>query len=107
LLPRYGMLGAAIAWAGRAIVDTLLLLLTCPVLLKETRAAVDRTLLWIGSAIVALGGCIVLSTTTARLVVAAFAIPLWSLIVWRWLLTREERNAPARMISAAWRPERA
>ena len=107
LLPRFGIVGAAIAWAARAIVDALLLLVTGPVLLRETRAAVNRMLLWLVVAMVAFGGCILLSYGTARYPAAIVAIPLWLLIAWRWMLTPQERTAPTRALSAVWRPERA
>jgi O-antigen/teichoic acid export membrane protein len=107
LLPRYGIVGVALAWAGRAVVDAFLLLLTCPVLIRETQRIVGRTIVWLIAAMVVLGTSVMISSTGIRFAVAAVAIPVWSFIVWRWMLTPQERSAPARMFSAAWRPERA
>jgi O-antigen/teichoic acid export membrane protein len=107
LLPRYGILGAALAWAARALTDALALLLTCPALLRETRMTVYRTLVWLTIALGVLAGCIVLSASPLRFVAAAIAIPSWLAISWRWMMTPHERTAPARALSAVWRPERA
>jgi O-antigen/teichoic acid export membrane protein len=107
LLPRYGILGASIAWAGRAIVDALLLLVTCPALMSETRAVVSRMLARLMIAFVVLGGCIAMSTSALRFVVAALAIPAWAALSWWWMLTPQERRAPMQVLSAVLRPERA
>lgn len=107
LLPRYGITGVAVAWAGRAAVDAWLLLFTCPVLLPASRRVISRTLVWLLAALVALGLAALLSESGARVAVALAAVPLWMLCVWRWLLTPAERQAPLRLVSAAWRPERA
>ena len=107
LLPRYGITGVALAWAGRAIVDAWLLLLTAPVLLPATKRLITRTLATVAASLVVLGAAVLLSGTIGRLVAAGVAIPAWIVITWRWMLTPAERAFPARMVSAAWRPERA
>ncbi len=107
LLPRYGILGAAIAWSARTIVDTMLLLGTCPGLLAQTRASVARAALWLTATTLALSACVLVSGTGARLAVVIVALPVWLVIVWRWVMTPDERLVPARALSAVWRPEQA
>jgi O-antigen/teichoic acid export membrane protein len=107
LLPRYGIMGAAMAWAIRTIADTILLLATCPPLLPESRAAVARIGLWLTGGSTALVASVMVSGTSARFVVAIVAIPLWAAIVWRWLLLSHERTLPLRALTAVWRPEQA
>lgn len=107
LLPRFGIAGVAIAWAARAVVDALLLLLACPALLKETRPVVTRTVGWLAAAVALLFPMMLLPSTTARVVAATIAIPLVTIALWKWVLTAQERAVPAQLLSAAWRPERA
>lgn len=107
LLPRFGILGAAIAWSVRTIGDTILLFLTCPRLLQQTRSAVMRAGAWLAVTASILCLCVFLSTTSARLPVAVIAVPLWMAIVWRRVLTAQERDLPVRALSAVWRPEQA
>jgi O-antigen/teichoic acid export membrane protein len=107
LLPRFGIAGAAIAWAARAIVDAVLLLLTCPALLRETRTAVNKTLVLLFAAMLALGACLLLSHAATRYAVAVVVVPIWLGVAWRWMLTPQERTAPSRALNAVWRPEQA
>jgi O-antigen/teichoic acid export membrane protein len=107
LLPRYGILGVALAWAGRASIDAIALLITCPRLLNEVRPSVQRTLVWLAIAVASLAACALLPTQVFRIGVAAIAIPLWLAVAWWRLLTPQERRAPARALNAALRPERA
>lgn len=102
LLPRFGILGVALAWGARAIVDAVLLLLTCPVLLKETRGVVTRTVWWTAAAVAVFGLGMTLSSSPVRVAIALLAIPAWGAVAWRWIFTRRERSAPARMLSEAW-----
>lgn len=107
LLPRYGILGAAIAWSIRTVGDTILLLATCPALLPQARSAVGRAGAWLLGATAVLGACIWLSGTGARVAVTLVAMPLWLAIAWRWLFTAPERDLPLRALTSVWRPERA
>ena len=107
LLPRFGLLGAAFAWSIRTAVDTALLLVTCPVLLRPARTTVTRTFVWLAGAALVLIGCVFVSRTSARLPLALAAIPLWVAIVWRQVLTAGERALPFRSLIAEWRPEQA
>ncbi|HJQ21040.1 MAG TPA: flippase [Gemmatimonadaceae bacterium] len=106
LLPRFGILGAAIAWSVRAVVDAIVLLLTCPALLPHARAPVKRCLGWLAVTVPVLAAGMFVHSNV-RIVLAIAAVPAWLLIVWLGVLTAEERRAPARAVSAAWRPERA
>lgn len=102
LLPRYGILGVAFAWAIRAVVDSALLLYTCPVLLPEARAAVNRMALWLCAAVPLLAVLAVIPTTAARLWVLGVAMPLWVGLAWWRILTPVERSAPIRALSVAF-----
>jgi O-antigen/teichoic acid export membrane protein len=106
LLPRFGILGAAFAWSGRAIIDAMLLLFTCPVLLKECRASVLRTVVWLGVAMVGLLLFMSVGSLWIRGVVAAVTIPAWMATAWWGILTPQERRAPARVVIGVLRPER-
>ena len=103
LLPPFGILGAALAWSIRAIADTILLLLTCPSVLKESQPHVVRVLVWLGIAVPLLAASIPLSSTGARVAIAALAVPLWAAITWWGILTPAEREAPVRALTAVWR----
>lgn len=100
LLPAYGILGVALAWAIRAIADAAVLLLTCPVLLPEARKAVQRILVWTAIALVTLTALAFVPTTVLRLWVFAVAAPGWVLLSWRWIFTPVERSAPIRALAA-------
>ena len=92
LLPRFGILGAAVAWSLRTIGDTVLLLLRCPSLLSESRPGVLRIGMWLlgSTALMALG--IAASATSARVAVALVAPLVWAFVAWRGLLTPAERE---------------
>lgn len=108
LLPRYGILGAAVAWSVRTVGDTMLLLGTCPRLLPETRATIARVSSWLLAASVALAATMLLETAMTRLVVVVLGTLAWAILVWRILLTEEERRLPvARVISGVLKPEQA
>ena len=106
LLPRFGLIGVAIAWAGRAIVDAWLLMLTAPALLPAARGTTFRMLSSTVASLVVLAAAAMLSESASRFIVATLAVPAWMLIVWRWLLTPEERAFPKRLLTASWRPLR-
>jgi O-antigen/teichoic acid export membrane protein len=103
LLPRYGIIGAAIAWSARTIGDTIVLLATCPVLLRRTGATVGRLAAWLTATTAILVAAAFLSESSTRYAVAVVAIPMWLALSWRVLLTREERALPLQAFSAAWR----
>lgn len=107
LLPRYGIMGAAFAWSIRTIGDTILLLATCPRLLAQSRATVSRIAAWLTVTSAMLGASMLVSGTSGRIAVAAVAIPVWIAIVWRWLLSPQERELPMRALTSVWRPEQA
>jgi O-antigen/teichoic acid export membrane protein len=99
LLPRYGILGVAVAWAVRAIVDAALLMGASPAVLPQCRAGVRRIALWTaGAAPVVVASAFVQGTQT-RLWLAALMVPVWCLIAWRFLLTDSERQSPARLVA--------
>lgn len=101
LLPRYGITGVAIAWAVRAVVDALLLLLTCPRLLPASAPAIHRMLLWLGLSLPLIVAAAFVPSVAARVAVAAAAAPLWLWLAWRGMLSEAERSAPAQLLSAA------
>jgi O-antigen/teichoic acid export membrane protein len=101
LLPRFGILGVAIAWAVRAILDSVVLLFTCPVLLPESRQPVRRALVWLAVALPVLGASAAIPTTAARVLTFAVAAPVWIFVAWRWILTPAERAAPKRVFGIA------
>lgn len=103
LLPRYGILGVAVAWALRAVVDAVAMLLTCPVLVRESRSIVQRMLAWLALVVPLLTLGMFVPGTTPRIAVTAVAIPVIAAVAWWWMLTPEERRAPQRLLSAAWR----
>lgn len=107
LLPRFGIVGAAVAWSVRTIGDTIVLLATCPRLLPQTGAVVRRMASWVAvtSALLALAALSIGSP--ARFVIIAVAVPAWVAVCWRFLLTAEERAYPMRALSGVLRPERA
>jgi O-antigen/teichoic acid export membrane protein len=94
LLPAYGIIGVALAWAIRVGIDTLLLFLACTAVLPQTRRAIARAANWIVVIVplLALGG--LAPTTSTRVIVVALAVPVWLAIVWKYLITAAERNAP-------------
>jgi O-antigen/teichoic acid export membrane protein len=102
LLPRYGIVGVAVAWAIRAIGDSILLLLTCPVLLPQARRAVQRIFVWLGIAVPTLIALALIPSSTARLSIFAIAAPAWLGVCWWWILTPVERSAPMRALSIAF-----
>ena len=107
LLPRYGLLGAAIAWSARTILDTVALMVTCPVLLQDVRRVTLRIGAWMAATGVLLAAAAALAFTSFRLPVVLLAVPVWLYVCWRALITAEERELPFRSLIAAWRPERA
>ena len=105
LLPRYGIVGVAFAWAIRAMLDSVLLLLTCPRLLPDARQPVQRILLWSCLALPLLIGVALLPTSTVRVWTLVFAVPLWTVVAWWRILTPVERSAPMRVWSVAFAKE--
>lgn len=101
LLPRYGIVGVAVAWAARAAIDALLLLLTCPVLLPASRRSITRSLAWLAMAIPVIAAASLVPGTFARVAIATAAVPVWAAVTWWGILTEAERRAPARLLSAA------
>jgi O-antigen/teichoic acid export membrane protein len=101
-LSRYGIVGVAIAWSLRAIADALLLMLTCPVIFPASRAAIWKSLRWLALAGPVIVASSLVTSTSARWWIAGIAIPLWTMIVWRVVLTEAERRAPRELLSAAW-----
>lgn len=91
LLPRYGIVGVAIAWAIRAIGDAFLLLLTAPTLMPGLRAAALRSVAWCLAAIAGLAATMTVPGTAARAAVVGVAIPLWAAFVWYRVLDTGER----------------
>jgi len=108
LMPRFGLLGAALAWSIRTLVDAILLLITCPRLLPESRETIVRMSRWLVLASLVLIASMTLQTTAARAVVAAIVSLGWIVLAWRHLLTAEERRLrPGRFLGGALRPEEA
>ena len=98
LLPRYGIVGAAVAWAARAIVDSVLLLRTCPTLLPESRPALRRIWIWMAVALPALAACTQIPWLSARVALFLTAVPAWLAFAWFRILTPAERQAPLQAI---------
>jgi O-antigen/teichoic acid export membrane protein len=107
LLPRFGILGAAMAWSIRTIGDTILLLARCPSLLRESRPSVARVSIWLVGTTAALVLAVLVSRTPLRIAVGVIAIPVWAATVWRGLLTPAERGLRLSALTGALRPERA
>jgi O-antigen/teichoic acid export membrane protein len=108
LLPRYGIMGAALAWSIRTIGDTVLLLGTCPRLLPQARATVVRISAWLGVSSLALLSTMLLEGSAMRLAVTAVGCIAWVALVWRYLLTAQERELPiAKVLTGVLRPEQA
>lgn len=108
LLPRYGILGAAMAWSIRMVGDSVLLLGTCPRLLPQTRATVTRMALWLAGTSATLVASMLLHSAVLRVGMAIVVTVAWLAIVWRRLLTPQERELPlARMLTGVLRPEQA
>jgi O-antigen/teichoic acid export membrane protein len=110
LLPRYGIVGAAIAWSVRTIADTVILLATCRVLLPSARPVVMRMSGWLlaTSGLLALGAILAGEVASPlRFALVALAIPAWLYACWSALITPAERSLPMKSLIAAWRPERA
>lgn len=107
LLPRYGILGAAIAWSVRTIGDTALLLAACPRLLARSREVVLRLSAWIAIMGAVFAVCMLSSEHLARFAIAVLAVPAWTAIAWRHLLTEQERDLRLGVLISGWRPERA
>lgn len=108
LLPRYGIMGAAMAWSIRTVGDTMLLLGTCPRLLEQTRGTIARTSLWLVGCAVVLVGSMFLQGTATRLILSLIAGVAWLVLVWRFLLTEQEKSLPlTRLLSGVLRVEQA
>lgn len=108
LMPRFGLLGAALAWSLRTIGDTVILLATCPRLLPQTRATVTRLALWLVATSSALVASMAIPRPLMRLSIAALVTAVWIALAWRYLLTPEERQLRlGRVLSGALRPEQA
>lgn len=108
LLPRYGIVGAAVAWSLRTVGDTILLLATCPRLLARPARTIARPGVWLTACTLVLAAGAFVDGTVTRIVVCVAIIPVWMLLVWRSLLTAQEREMPVlRVITSGWRPERA
>jgi low temperature requirement protein LtrA len=108
LLPRYGIMGAAMAWSIRTVGDTVLLLGTCPRLLAQTRATIARMSVWLTAASVVLVASMLVHGTASRVAVVLVAVFAWLALVWRYLLTAQERELPiAKMLTGVLRPEQA
>jgi O-antigen/teichoic acid export membrane protein len=91
LLERFGIVGVAIAWAARATVDALLLMLAAPVLLREARAAASRTIAWCLAAMLPLAGLMLVPATGTRVLMVASVAIIWPGVVWFALVTPAER----------------
>ncbi len=98
LLPRMGLEGVAVAWAIRAILDTALLLFTCPVLLKAADAPTRRVATWLVASAPVFIGLSLVPDSAVRVAVTIIAIPVWGFVAWRRLLTPEERALPLRAL---------
>lgn len=107
LLPTYGILGAAIAWSVRTVGDTVLLLATAPRLLRESRGPVLRAAAWTTALAAVLGVAMASSHSGFRFLLVLLAMPVWAAVVWRRLLTAEERALIQRPVSGEWLPGRA
>lgn len=107
LLPRFGVVGAAIAWSVRTIGDTIVFMVTCPVLVPGSRRVVVRIAAWLAGASVVLGVGAAVATSPLRFVLVGIAIPAWMYLCWNALITPAERALPMRSLIAALRPERA
>jgi O-antigen/teichoic acid export membrane protein len=101
LIPRYGIVGVAIAWALRATIDALLLLFSCPLLLPGSRSAVQRIVFWLAIAVPAMAMVTMVPTPAARVATALLCVPALGALVWWGVLTESERRAPAQLLTAA------
>jgi len=101
LMPRFGILGVALAWAIRALVDAALLLVASRTLLHEASVAVRRMTRWLLLATPAVAAAALAPSPPVRVAIAATATLAWGGIVWWAILTPQERMSPVRVLSAA------
>lgn len=92
LLPKFGIVGAAIAWAVRAVGDAVLLLLTIPRVLPGARKQAVIAAAWSGGIVAYLAVILALSSFLLRIVGAGVAIPVWIAMTYAWLLNPAERS---------------
>ena len=107
LLPRYGVIGAAIAWSVRTVVDTAMLMVTCPILLPQARQVTARIGGWLAATTLVLTVAALTSSSLLRFPLVVLAIPTWLYVCWNILITPAERALPLRSLIAALRPGRA
>jgi hypothetical protein len=99
-LPRYGIVGVAIAWSVRTVVDAALLVGASRLLLPQSREAVGRMARWLTAATIGIALVALVPGTSTRLALAAILTPSWLAVAWWMILTPEERSAPGRMLAA-------
>jgi hypothetical protein len=91
-LPSYGILGAAVVWTIRALVDALALYVMALLLIPECRSAMGRFVLAIASA----NSLFLLTAQLDGLVLkglfSSLLLLLFGLFVWRVVLQQSERN---------------
>lgn len=90
-LGRFGITGAAFAWAIRQVVDTAALFVAAARILPEAAHATRRAALGLVAAVLVLAGAALLGGTGARLLTLAVLLPVIVAASWRYGVKPEER----------------
>lgn len=100
VLPQYGIFGVAVAWTVKAGSNLLVLLMMVERLLPDTERSPFRIPVLAGGAVVVLAAGGTMVGMVAKLLFVTFAGLLFVIVVWRWVLTTEDRAfARGRLLS--------
>lgn len=91
LVPRHGLLGAAVAGGVRILLDTALLFVAVPRVLGDARSELRRATLLATVGACVLGACALVGPLSGRLTVATLAAVAFAWVAVRWLVTPGER----------------
>jgi O-antigen/teichoic acid export membrane protein len=107
MIASYGVVGAAIAWAARVIVDTIVLFAFVWCLVPETRPQ----MLQLAASSLGVGATFALAaflpTTGVRLAFVAVTLAAFAVLAWRFVLTADERSRLRHPLGprAAWQAQ--
>jgi O-antigen/teichoic acid export membrane protein len=91
MLVKFGIEGAAVAWAVRAAVDALLLFVTAQRLLPVGRAELHRAVFTSGAMIAALIIAVFIVGAVTKAFFLSLALPIFAVAAWFFILAPEER----------------
>jgi hypothetical protein len=92
LARNFGLLGVAIAWSLRTILDTAVLCWMCRRQFAEVTNQLDRSLIWLSAALASLAGMLTLHDLAARSFLTVVLLAAFSAVAWNGLLTASERR---------------